>query len=126
MASFPDLPDEGPVIESKGKQYQVRASMICPHCSYLDFLFECFLAQVVTRVARCFFSNQKSQFGKIFDGLRLKIFNTLYGHLKYFQVNGICILWHIGHVVVIWYIFPRFGLLHQEKSGNPLVSNVSY
>jgi hypothetical protein len=21
--------------------------------------------------------------------------------------------------VVIWYIFPRFGILYQEKSGNP-------
>jgi hypothetical protein len=21
--------------------------------------------------------------------------------------------------VVIWYIFPHFGILHQEKSGNP-------
>jgi hypothetical protein len=21
--------------------------------------------------------------------------------------------------MVIWYIFPRFGMLHQEKSGNP-------
>jgi hypothetical protein len=21
--------------------------------------------------------------------------------------------------MVIWYIFPRFGLLYQEKSGNP-------
>jgi hypothetical protein len=28
-----------------------------------------------------------------------------YGHLVYFVVN--------------WYIFPRFGMLHQEKSGNP-------
>jgi hypothetical protein len=28
-----------------------------------------------------------------------------YGHLVYF--------------VVIWYIFPRFGILDQEKSGNP-------
>jgi hypothetical protein len=27
-----------------------------------------------------------------------------YGHLVYF--------------VVIWYIFPRFGILDQEKSGN--------
>jgi hypothetical protein len=26
---------------------------------------------------------------------------------------------HFGKVVVIWYIFPRFGILHQEKSGNP-------
>jgi hypothetical protein len=30
-----------------------------------------------------------------------------YGHLVYF--------------VVIWYIFPRFGILYQEKSGNPAV-----
>jgi hypothetical protein len=22
--------------------------------------------------------------------------------------------------VVIWYIFPRFGILYQEKSGNPV------
>jgi hypothetical protein len=26
---------------------------------------------------------------------------------------------HLVHVVVIWYIFPRFGILDQEKSGNP-------
>jgi hypothetical protein len=24
-----------------------------------------------------------------------------------------------GNVVVIWYIFTRFGKLRQEKSGNP-------
>jgi hypothetical protein len=24
-----------------------------------------------------------------------------------------------GNVVEIWYIFPRFGILFQEKSGNP-------
>jgi hypothetical protein len=32
-------------------------------------------------------------------------FEIFYGHLEYF--------------VVIWYIFPRFGILDQEKSGNP-------
>ena len=26
-----DLPDEGPVIESKGKQYQVRIIVLCPY-----------------------------------------------------------------------------------------------
>jgi hypothetical protein len=26
---------------------------------------------------------------------------------------------HLVHVVVIWYIFSRFGILGQEKSGNP-------
>jgi hypothetical protein len=25
----------------------------------------------------------------------------------------------IGHFLVVWYIFPRFGILCQEKSGNP-------
>jgi hypothetical protein len=25
------------------------------------------------------------------------------------------------HFVVIWYIFPHFGILFQEKSGNPAV-----
>jgi hypothetical protein len=32
-------------------------------------------------------------------------FVTFYGHLVQF--------------VVIWYIFPNFGILYQEKSGNP-------
>jgi hypothetical protein len=35
-------------------------------------------------------------------------------------------IWYIlrpyGNIVVIWYIFPRFGQLCQEKSGNPGVS----
>jgi hypothetical protein len=28
-----------------------------------------------------------------------------------------------GHLIdftVVWYVFPRFGMLHQEKSGNPV------
>jgi hypothetical protein len=46
---------------------------------------------------------------------------------------GTYILWPLGqflrsigifyvqlvYLVVVWYIFPRFGLLYQEKSGNP-------
>jgi hypothetical protein len=41
-----------------------------------------------------------------------------YGHLEYFTVVWY-ILWPFGNVVVIWYIFPRLGILCQEKSGNP-------
>jgi hypothetical protein len=41
-----------------------------------------------------------------------------YGHLKYFTVIWY-ILWPFGNVVIIWYILPRFGILCQEKSGNP-------
>jgi hypothetical protein len=32
---------------------------------------------------------------------------------------GIGILWPLGNLVAIWYIFPRFGMLCQEKSGQP-------
>jgi hypothetical protein len=38
-------------------------------------------------------------------------FGVFYGHLVYFMV--ICILWKF------WYIFPRFGKMCPEKSGNP-------
>jgi hypothetical protein len=33
------------------------------------------------------------------------IFGIFYGHLLYF--------------VVIWYIYPGFGMLYQQKSGSP-------
>jgi hypothetical protein len=38
-------------------------------------------------------------------------------HLEYFMVIWY-ILWPVGNAVVIWYIFPRFGILCREKSGN--------
>jgi hypothetical protein len=41
-----------------------------------------------------------------------------YGHLEYFTVIWY-ILWQFGNVVEIWNNFPRFGILCQEKSGNP-------
>jgi hypothetical protein len=39
-------------------------------------------------------------------------FGLICGHLKYFYG-------HVVYLVIIWYIFPRFGMLYQEKSGNP-------
>jgi hypothetical protein len=41
-----------------------------------------------------------------------------YVHLEYCTVIWY-ILWPLGNVVVIWYIFPCLGILCQEKSGNP-------
>jgi hypothetical protein len=41
-----------------------------------------------------------------------------YGHFGIFTVSWY-ILWPFGNVAVIWYSFPRFGILCQEKSGNP-------
>jgi hypothetical protein len=37
---------------------------------------------------------------------------SILGPLKIFYVNMV-------YFVVIWYISPRFGILYQEKSGNP-------
>jgi hypothetical protein len=50
------------------------------------------------------FSNQKFQFGYILWDV---------GILWPFGIS-------YGHFMVIWYIFPRFGMLCQEKSGNPV------
>jgi hypothetical protein len=43
----------------------------------------------------------------------------LYGNLEF--VTAIWyILWSFGNFEAIWYIFPRFGILCKEKSGNPV------
>jgi hypothetical protein len=41
-----------------------------------------------------------------------------YGRLEYFTALW-CTLWLFGNVLVILYIIPVFGILCQEKSGNP-------
>jgi Na+/glutamate symporter len=43
----------------------------------------------------------------------------LYGHLVHFTNIFVILYGHLVQFVVIWYIFPRFGSLYQEKSGNP-------
>jgi hypothetical protein len=40
-----------------------------------------------------------------------------FGHLEHFMAIWNT-LWPFGNLVVIWYIFPRFGTLCQEQSGN--------
>jgi hypothetical protein len=49
-----------------------------------------------------------------------------YDHLVHCTAIG-NILWPFGicmYLEVIWYIFPRFGILYQEKSGNPAADRV--
>jgi hypothetical protein len=64
------------------------------------------------------FTSQKSRFGQILEGLRMKNAGIFYGHLEYFTVVW-CILCSFDNVVVVWYIYPSFGKLCEEKSGNP-------
>jgi hypothetical protein len=65
-----------------------------------------------------FFSDQKSQFGHILEDLGMENVVIYSGHLEYFTTIGY-ILRAFGKFLVIRYIFPRFGILYQEKSGNP-------
>jgi hypothetical protein len=60
------------------------------------------------------FSNQKNKFGLIFA---LEDVGIFYGNLCF---NVFCyVLWKFG--IVRWNLvyFSRFGILYQEKSGNP-------
>jgi hypothetical protein len=41
-----------------------------------------------------------------------------YGNLKYIRAIRY-VLWPFGNLAAIWYVFPRFGTLCHEKSGNP-------
>jgi hypothetical protein len=62
------------------------------------------------------FTNQKSNFGLILEGFRMKYVCIFYDDLEYFTAIWYN-LWLFG--VVIWYIFPILVCLDQEKSGNP-------
>jgi hypothetical protein len=46
------------------------------------------------------------------EGLRGENYDIFYGHLKYFTD-------HLVHFELVWYIFYGFGIMYQEKSGNP-------
>jgi hypothetical protein len=52
------------------------------------------------------------------EGLALEDVGIFYGHLVHFMV--FCyILWTLGIVPGNLVYFSRFGILYQEKSGNP-------
>jgi hypothetical protein len=64
------------------------------------------------------FSNPKSKFGKILEGLAMEDVGILFGYLVHFTV--FCyILWTFGIVRGNLVYFFRFGIFSQEKSGNP-------
>jgi hypothetical protein len=59
------------------------------------------------------FENQKYHCGYILEGLGLEnVIGIFYGNLMHFMA-----LWYI-----LWYIFYRFGMSYQEKSGSPVDS----
>jgi hypothetical protein len=64
------------------------------------------------------FSKPNSKFGLILERLITENVGIFYGHFEYFTAIWYY-LWPFGTVVVICYNFPRFGIMCQEKSGNP-------
>jgi hypothetical protein len=52
------------------------------------------------------------------EGLELEKVDRFYGLLEYNIVN-LYILLPFCYLMAIWNIFPRFGILSREKSGNP-------
>jgi hypothetical protein len=65
------------------------------------------------------FTNQKSQFGENFQGLRLKNVDIFKAIWNVSPIYGIFYDQSV-HFVFIWYIFSGFGTIHHEKSGNPV------
>jgi hypothetical protein len=70
----------------------------------------------------CMFEPKNLNLGKFWRASELKMLVYFMAICNILQPFG----WPFGNVVVIWYIFPRFGILCQEKSGNPAaMSSVS-
>jgi hypothetical protein len=67
------------------------------------------------------FQTKNPNLGKFWRVLLWKIllyFMTIWPILRPLQI----FYGHLIYFVAIWYIFPRFGILDQEKSGNPAVN----
>jgi hypothetical protein len=64
------------------------------------------------------FSNQNPSFGTFWMHFERKIFDTFYDHLVHFV--AICFIpWQLGILSGNSLKYPHFGILCQEKSGNP-------
>jgi hypothetical protein len=68
----------------------------------------------------CFQTNNPN-LGKFWRAREWKIlaYVTVIWNITYTSIWYI--LWPFGNVLLIWYIFPRFGILRREKSGNPAI-----
>jgi hypothetical protein len=88
--------------------------------SIIKVILSCLYQQTLLRSPPCcwtglpdgIFSNQKSKFEYILEGLAIEKVAIFYGHLVSFTA-----IWYI--LWVIWYILFCFGVLYKEKSGNP-------
>jgi hypothetical protein len=87
---------------------------------FLDFNWSCKRSEPLARVARWYIFKPKKttwvNFVRPWNGKSWYILHTsIWNILRQFGIfHG-----HLVHFVVIWYILTRFGIVCQEKSGNP-------
>jgi hypothetical protein len=71
------------------------------------------------------FSNQKSQFGQILEGLEMENVGIFYGYLE--NITAIWyILWPFGKLVIIWYFFSQFWFIVSKKIWQPRSKDASH
>jgi hypothetical protein len=67
-----------------------------------------------------YFQTKNPNLGKFWRAMLCKIF--VYFMDIWHILRSIGVFYdHLVHFVVIWYIYPHFGMLCQEQSGNPVV-----
>jgi hypothetical protein len=66
-----------------------------------------------------YFQTKKSKSGFILESLVMEIIGIVNDHLEYLTAIWYIFSGSLVHFVVIWCILTRFGMLYQEKSGNP-------
>jgi hypothetical protein len=71
------------------------------------------------------FRTKNPNLGKFLEGLAMEDVGIFYGHLVHLTVFWY-ILWTFGIYCGNWVYFPRFGILYQEKSGNPAMDAIHF
>jgi hypothetical protein len=64
------------------------------------------------------FACQKSQFWYIFEGLGMEYFGMSFVQFLFLMPFGV-FYGHLVYYVLVWYIFSKFGMFYEEKSGSP-------
>jgi hypothetical protein len=70
-------------------------------------------------------SYQMSQFWYTFEGLDMENVGMRYIWPFYTFYRNLVVFIKLWYLVVIWYIYRRFGMIYLEKSGNPVRKNAA-
>jgi hypothetical protein len=103
---------------SRAPRFEIRKPQ---KAFYPFFVFVFFRSASKAGLPDCLFLNKKYHFGLILEGLAIEDIGALYGHFGLFYRH---LAYIFGGFHGLKYIFYRFGMLHQEKSGNPVRKSI--